>query len=402
MSTAGNGDSPMSEPEPVTGPLTGLRVIDLTHVLNGPFATMLLAHMGADVVKIEHGRGDRFRHAWMAVDADHDGYEFLVVNTNKRGITLNLKHEKGKQLFLDLIKDADVVVENFSIGVMDRLGLGYERLREVNPRLIYASSRGYGEDGPSAHLRANAATIMAATGWTNAGWDFAGRQGTIPQGIGDEAAGVSLTVGILAALYGRAQTGVGQRIDVSMQEALLGFMVSNFHTLFEQRRVGALPKQCADGYVAFHLPDMTQELWTRFATALGHAEAIDDPRFATVQSRRENYPELDETVATWVRSSTRAELAQVFRDTGISAAPVKSLAEVVEDEHLHARGAFVEVDDPKAGTVTMLRPWIRFSDTPAAIRTSAPLVGQHNDEVYGELLGLDAAELAELRAEGVI
>jgi crotonobetainyl-CoA:carnitine CoA-transferase CaiB-like acyl-CoA transferase len=338
----------------------------------------------------------------MAVDADHDGYEFLVVNTNKRGITLNLKHERGKQLFLDLIRDADVVVENFSIGVMDRLGLGYERLREVNPRLIYASSRGYGEDGPSAHLRANAATIMAATGWTNAGWDFAGKQGTIPQGIGDEAAGVSLTVGILAALYGRAQTGVGQRIDVSMQEAMLGFMVSNFHTLFEQRRVGALPKQCADGYVAFHLPDMTQELWTKLATALGHPEAVDDPRFATVQSRRENYPELDETVATWVRSSTRAELAQVFRDTGISAAPVKSLAEVVDDEHLRARGAFVEVDDPKAGTVTMLRPWIRFSDTPAAIRSSAPLVGQHNDEVYGELLGLGEAELAELRAEGVI
>jgi crotonobetainyl-CoA:carnitine CoA-transferase CaiB-like acyl-CoA transferase len=402
MSTSANGESPMSATDQATGPLTGLRVIDLTHVLNGPFATMLLAHMGADVVKIEHGKGDRFRHAWMAVDADHDGYEFLVVNTNKRGITLNLKHDKGKELFRELVKNADVVVENFSIGVMDRLGLSYERLREVNPRIIYASSRGYGEDGPSAHLRANAATIMAATGWTNAGWDFAGKQGTIPQGIGDEAAGVSLAVGILAALYGRAQTGVGQRIEVSMQEALLGFMVSNFHTLFEKRRVGALPKQCADGYVAFHLPDMSQELWKAFATALGHPEAIADPRFETVQSRREHYAEWDEMVATWVRSSTRAELAQVFRDTGISAAPVKSLAEVVEDEHLHERRAFVEVEDAKAGTVTMLRPWIRFSDTPAAIRTSAPQVGQHNDEVYRELLGLGEAELAELRAEGVI
>jgi crotonobetainyl-CoA:carnitine CoA-transferase CaiB-like acyl-CoA transferase len=402
MSAQLEGESPMKATDEVTGPLVGLRVIDLTHVLNGPFATMMLAHMGADVLKIEHGQGDRFRHAWMAVDADHDGYEFLVVNANKRGITLNLKHEKGKQIFLDLVKDADVVVENFSIGVMERLGLSYERLREVNPRLIYASSKGYGEDGPAAHLRANAATIMAATGWTNAGWAFAGTEGTIPQGIGDEAAGVSLAVGILAALYGRAQTGVGQRIEVSMQEALLGFMVSNFHTLFEQRRVGALPKRCADGYVAFHLPDMSQELWSAFATALGHPEAIHDPRFETVQSRRENYAQWDEMVATWVRSSTRAELAQVFLDTGISAAPVKSLAEVVEDDHLRERRAFVEVDDPKAGTITMLSPWIRFSDTPAAIRTSAPEVGQHNDEVYAELLGLGEAELAELRAEGVI
>ena len=392
----------MSETARASGPLTGLRVIDLTHVLNGPFGTMLLAHMGADVVKIEHGKGDRFRHAWMAIDADHDGYEFLVVNTNKRGITLNLKHEKGKQLFLDLVKSADVVVENFSIGVMDRLGLSYDRLREVNPRIIYASSRGYGEDGPSAHLRANAATIMAATGWTNAGWDFAGKQGTIPQGIGDEAAGVSLAVGILAALYGREQTGVGQKIEVSMQEALLGFMVSNFHTLFEQRRVGALPKPCADGYVAVPLPVMSEPLWASFATAHGHPEAIPDPRFATVGSRRENYAEWDELVASWVKSATRAELAQVFRDTGISAAPVRTLAEVVDDEHLRARGAFVEVDDPAAGTVTMLRPWIRFSDTPSSIRSSAPQVGQHNDEVYGELLSLTAEERAALAADGVI
>jgi crotonobetainyl-CoA:carnitine CoA-transferase CaiB-like acyl-CoA transferase len=392
----------MSETGQASGPLAGLRVVDLTHVLNGPFATMLLSHMGADVVKIEHGQGDRFRHAWMAVDADHDGYEFLVVNTNKRGVTLNLKHDKGKEIFLDLVRISDIVVENFSIGVMDRLGLSYARLREVNPRIIYASSKGYGEDGPSASLRANAATIMAATGWTNAGWEFAGKQGTIPQGIGDEAAGVSLAVGILAALYARGQTGEGQRIEVSMQEALMGFMVSNFHTLFEKRRVGALPKPCADGYVAFHLPDMSEQLWEAFATALGHPEAVDDPRFATVRARRENYAEWDALVATWVKSATRAELADVFRATGISAAPVKSLAEVVEDEHLRARGAFVDVEDPAAGTVKMLRPWIRFSETPAAITTSAPQVGQHNAEVYGELLGLGEAELAELQAEGVI
>src|SRR5919197_1356531 len=153
------------------GPLHGVRVIDLTHVLNGPFSTMLLAHMGAEVVKIEHGPGDRFRHAWMPIDADHDGYEFLWVNSNKKCITLDLKHPRGKELFRELVKRADIVAENFTVGVMDRLGLGYEALREINPRLIYASSKGYGERGPYKHIRANASTIMSITGWTNAAWE---------------------------------------------------------------------------------------------------------------------------------------------------------------------------------------------------------------------------------------
>jgi crotonobetainyl-CoA:carnitine CoA-transferase CaiB-like acyl-CoA transferase len=384
------------------GPLSGVRVLDLTHVLNGPFSTMLLAHMGAEILKLEHGEGDRFRHAWMPLDATHDGYEFLVVNVNKKGITLNLKRERGKQIFLQLVKRSDVVVENFSLGVMDRLGLSYERLREVNPRIIYASSKGYGESGPAAEMRANAQTIMATTGWTNATWEFSGQPGTIPQGIGDEAAGVSLALGVAAALYSREQTGRGQKIEVSMQEAMLGFMVSNFHTLFEGQPVGAPSKRCADGYVAFHLPDMSDELWESFAGALGHREAVADPAFATAQARRENYEQWEQLVSSWVASKTRAELEAACNLTGISAAPVRSLAEAMEDDHLRARGAFVDVDDPGAGTVKMLAPWIRFSDTPAAIRSSAPSIGEHNDAVYGELLGLSDEELDDLRASGVI
>src|SRR5581483_2140325 len=164
-----------------SGPLLGVRVLDLTHVLNGPFCTMLLAHMGADVLKLEYGGGDRFRHAWMPIDADHDGYEFLAVNANKRGFTLNLKHERGRALFLELVERSDVVVENFSVGVMDLLGLSYEELRAVNPGIVYAASRGFGDSGPHAVRRANAQTIMASTGWTNATWEFSGRPGTVPQ-----------------------------------------------------------------------------------------------------------------------------------------------------------------------------------------------------------------------------
>jgi crotonobetainyl-CoA:carnitine CoA-transferase CaiB-like acyl-CoA transferase len=386
----------------VSGPLDGVRVLDLTHVLNGPFSTMLLAHMGAEVLKLEYGEGDRFRHAWMPLDATHDGYEFLVVNANKKGFTLNLKLERGKQLFLELVRRSDVVVENFSLGVMERLGLSYDRLREVNARIIYASSKGYGESGPAAQMRANAQTIMATSGWTNATWEFSGARGTVPQGIGDEAAGVSLALGVVAALYARERTGEGQRIEVSMQEAMLGFMVSNFHTLFERQAVGAAAKRCADGYVAFHLPDMSDELWGSFATALGHREALDDPAFASAQARRENYAQWEALVSSWVASKTRDELDAACRLTGISAASVRSLAEVIDDDHLRERGAFVDVEDPLAGTVTMLAPWIRFSETPAAIRRSAPAIGEHNNVVYGDLLGLGDDELEQLRASGVI
>jgi crotonobetainyl-CoA:carnitine CoA-transferase CaiB-like acyl-CoA transferase len=384
------------------GPLEGVRVLDLTHVLNGPFSTMLLAHMGAEVLKLEYGEGDRFRHAWMPLDATHDGYEFLVVNANKKGFTLNLKLERGKELFLELVKRSDVVVENFSLGVMERLGFSYERLSAVNPRIIYATSKGYGESGPAAPMRANAQTIMATTGWTNATWEFSGAPGTVPQGIGDEAAGVSLALGVVAALYARERSGRGQKIEVSMQEAMLGFMVSNFHTLFEQQAVGAAAKRCADGYVAFHLPDMSDELWESFATALGHREALDDPAFASPQARRENYEQWEELVSSWVASKTRAELDAAFRSTGVSAAPVRSLAEVIDDDHLRERAAFVDVEDSLAGPVKMLSPWIRFSETPAVIRRSAPAIGEHNETVFGDLLGLSDDELDQLRASGVI
>jgi crotonobetainyl-CoA:carnitine CoA-transferase CaiB-like acyl-CoA transferase len=384
------------------GPLHGVRVIDLTHVLNGPFSTMLLAHMGAEVIKIEHGPGDRFRHAWMPIDADHDGYEFLWVNSNKKCITLDLKHPRGKELFRELVKRADIVVENFTVGVMDRLGLGYEALREINPRIIYASSKGYGESGPYKHMRANASTIMSITGWTNAAWEFSGVRGGKSQGIGDEAAGVSMALGMIAALYAREQTGLGQKIEVAMQEALLGFMVSSLHTLFERQPIGGVPKQCADGYVGFHLPDITDQLWESFAEAMGHPEAVTDPRFATPQARRANYHEVEQLVTDWVRSTTRAELWRIFRSIGISSAPVLSLAEAIEDEHLQARGAFAEVDHPRAGRLKLLKPWIRFSQTPSSLEHAGPAMGEHNREVYGQLLGLTEGEIQALADQGVI
>ncbi|MFF3569289.1 CaiB/BaiF CoA transferase family protein [Nocardia jiangxiensis] len=384
------------------GPLSGVRVLDLTHVLNGPFCTMLLAHMGADVIKIEHGAGDRFRHSWMPTDADRDGYESLVVNANKRCITLNLKDSRGGELFERLVAESDVVVENFSVGVMDRLGYGYDRLQQINPRIVYARSSGYGNDGPYADVPAFAVTIMAMSGWTDSAWKNSGHPGSKPLGMGDEAAGISMALGICAALVERERTGKGSSLDVSMQEAQMGFMVSSFHTLFEKQDVATVPAQCVDGYVSFHMPDLDDRRWSRFCTSMGHPEGIDDPLFTTVADRRTNFAQLMDRVRKWVRERTRNELWETFRTEKIPGAPVLGLDEVIEDDHIRKRGAFLAVDHPEAGRLTMLRPWIRFDGHDTTIRHAGPAIGEHNEEVFGELFAMSTEDVQRLSAEGVL
>lgn len=386
-----------------SGPLSGVKILDLSHVLNGPFATMLLAHMGAEVIKVEqHESPDRFRHAWMPFDADHDGYEFLAVNANKKHITLNLKSERGREIFLDLVRQCDVVVENFSTGVMERLGFGYEQLREHNPSLIYGSSKGYGESGPYADYRSYATVAMATSGWANASWGLSGAHGTQVLGPGDEAAGVSLAVGLLAALYHRSVTGEGQKIEISMQEALMGFMVAAFHEHFEGQGPAGAYMEAKDGHVAFHVPDMDDDMFTRFANALGHPEALDDSRFADKASRRANLTLVQQTAASWLKEFTRQELFEVLTAQKMPVGPVYGIDDVLADEHIVQREAFVKVEHPEAGDLTLLAPWIRFSKTPSAIRHAGASVGEHNYEVYSDLLGLDRDSVDKLRANGAI
>jgi len=386
----------------VTGPLSGVRVLDLTHVLNGPFATMLMAHMGAEVIKVEYGEGDRYRHSWMPPDAGRDGYEFLAINANKKCITLNLKHPEGKSIFTQLLAKSDVLVENFAPGVMERLGFAYEQIRKINPKVIYGVARGFGETGPNANMRAFAPTVMASTGWVDTAWKFSGRPGQKVLGIGDEAAGVSLALGICAALFARERTGQGTKIEISMQEAMLGFMVSTLHSLFEGQPVGGRYFQCADGYISFHLPDISDELWRHLATSLGHEEAVTDPRFATAAARRRHFPQMQDKVAEMVRTHSRARLWQLLKTHGIANSPVLAIDDVIDDEHIKARGAFVEVEHRQAGTLKLLRPWIRFSEMPTGIEHAGPAVGEHNAMVYEELLGFDAEKLRQLRAAGAI
>ena len=384
------------------GALDDIRVIDFTHALNGPFCTMLLGHMGAEIIKIEPPSGDGFRRSWMPPDAKVDGYEFLWINVNKKSVVLNLKTERGTELARQLIARADVVVENYHAGQMEKFGLGYEDLRKINPRLIYSCSRGFGESGPYKDYGSTAHTNNSMTGWTHTGWKYSGAPGTKAIGIGDEAAGVSMVCGILAALHARERTGEGQRIVVSMQEALLGFMISEFHEHFIGIEVGNYPVPVADGYFTLRIPDISDNGWAKLAKFMDRGDLLADERFATAAARKQHRPQLHELIKDWARNKTRQELWDGLRNIDYFGAPVLSMGEVIEDPHIKERNAFIDRNHPTAGPTKLLAPWIHMSKTPASIRSDSPGLGQHTDEVLGGVLGLSPNDLSDLRAQGIV
>jgi crotonobetainyl-CoA:carnitine CoA-transferase CaiB-like acyl-CoA transferase len=384
------------------GALQDLRVIDFTHALAGPFCAMLLGHLGAEIIKIEPPGGDEFRRLWMQPGATTDAYESLWINVNKKSIVLNLKTPKGVDLARQLIARADVLVENYQKGVMERFGLDYDSVKALNPRLIYACSRGYGEWGPYANYGNTAASNNSIAGWTHSAWKNNGAPGTKTLGVGDEAAGVSIALGILAALHARERTGEGQKVEVSMQEAVLGFMTSSMHEHFTGNSVGNRPMKVADGYFTLRVPDLSDSVWTQVAKLMGQNDLTQDPRFATVAARRQHRGELEEIVRTWASGKTRQELWNGLRELDYFGAPVLSVGEVIEDLHIKERHAFIERDHPTAGPTILLAPWIHLSKTPASIHHDAPAIGQHTDEVLGGFLDLTKAELADLRTQGVV
>ena len=384
------------------GALDDIRVIDFTHALNGPFCSMLLGHLGAEVIKIEPPAGDGFRRSWMPPNAKVDAYEFLWVSVNKKSVALNLKDPRGADLARRLIAKADVVVENYHTSTMEKFGLGYEDLTKINPRIIYACSRGYGESGPYRDYGSTAQSNNSMTGWTHTGWKYSRAPGTKAIGIGDEAAGVSMVCGILAALHARERTGEGQRIVVSMQEALLGFMISELHEHFVGIEVGNYPVPAADGYFTLRIPDLSDHGWATLAKLMAREDLIEDRLFANPAARKQNRAQLIDLVKSWVKTKTRQELWNSLRHIDYFGAPVLSMGEVIEDEHIKERKAFIDRDHPTAGPTKLLAPWIHMSKTPASIRTDAPMIGQHTDEVLGEILGLSADKLGELRSQAVV
>jgi crotonobetainyl-CoA:carnitine CoA-transferase CaiB-like acyl-CoA transferase len=386
----------------MSGALDDIRVIDFTHALNGPFCTMMLGHMGAEIIKIEPPAGDGFRRSWMPPNSKIDGYEFLWINANKKSVVLNLKDPRGADLARRLIAKADVVVENYHTGTMEKFGLGYADLKKVNPRIIYSCSRGFGESGPYKDYGSTAHTNNSMTGWTHTGWGYSKAPGTKAIGIGDEAAGVSMVCGILAALHARQRTGEGQRIVVSMQEALLGFMISEFHEHFIGIEIGNKPVPAADGYFTLRIPDLSDSGWVKLAKLMERDDLIEDARFANAPARRQHRSELYDLICSWIRGKTRQELWNGLRHIDYFGAPVLSMGEVIEDPHIKERNAFIDRNHPTAGPVKLLAPWIHMSETPASIRADSPAIGQHTNDVLGGILGLSAGELSALRAESVI
>ncbi len=240
------------------------------------------------------------------------------------------------------------------------------------------------------------------TGWTHTGWNYSGAPGTKAIGIGDEAAGVSMVCGILAALHARERTGEGQRIVVSMQEALLGFMISEFHEHFIGIEIGNKPVPVADGYFTLRIPDLSDRGWVKLAKFMERDDLLEDARFATAPARKQHRAELYELIRSWIRGKKRQELWDGLREIDYFGAPVLSMGEVIEDPHIKERKAFIDRNHPTAGPTKLLAPWIHMSKTPASIRDDSPALGQHTDEVLGRVLGLGTTELSALRAESVI
>jgi len=408
----------------MTKALEGVRVLDMTHVQSGPSCTQILAWLGADVIKLEAPTGDITRQQLRDVP-DVDSLYFTMLNCNKRSITLNMKSDRGKEIFTDLVKDVDILVENFAPGAIDRMGFTWERLQEINPGLIFASIKGFGpgryEDFKAYEVVAQAmGGAMSTTGFEDGPPTATGAQ------IGDSGTGIHLVAGILAALYHRTNSGKGQRVTVAMQEAVLNLTRVK---LRDQQRLthGPLPEypnehfgdevprsgnasgggqpgwalRCAPGgpndyiYVIVQPPG-----WAPIANLIGKPELADDPDWATPAARLDKLDKMFALIEQWTEQHTKFEVMDKLNALNVPCGPIMSTRELIEDETLAELGAVVEVKHPQRGSFKTVGCPIKLSDSPVQVETS-PGLGEHNSVVYGGL-GIDAGELEELKAAGVV
>ena len=393
----------------MAGALDGLVVVELGQIIAGPFCGQLLGDMGADVIKVEQPvTGDPMRE-WGQGD---DKVCWEVIGRNKRGVTANLRVAEGQALARRLIARADVVIENFKPGTLERWGLGPDVLLADNPRLIIARMSGFGQSGPYAE-RAGFGGIGEAMG----GWRYiVGEEDRPPSrmgvSIGDSLTGTYGCMGILAALHARHATGKGQVIDTALYESVLQVMeglVPEYHRMgIIRERSGAILKgiapsnvySCADG--EFMIGANKDSLWRRLAEVMGRPELGDDPRYATHNARGANQLELDVLINDWTRQHTIEEVDAMMIAQGIPAGRVYRAPDMLADPHFAAREAIVEVETARFGPLKMQAPVPRFSATPSTVRRSAPALGEHNGEIYGEMLGVAPEALARLAEAGVI
>lgn len=403
--------SEMNELKPNSGPLTGVKVLDLTRVLAGPFCTMWLATMGADVIKIENPKDPDVTREYFPIVNGKSAY-FPTMNHNKRAISLNLKAEKGKKLFLELVKDADAVVENFRPGVMDKLGLGYDELKKVNPGIVYASISGYGTYGPYSNRPGYDPIAQAMSGIMSLTGPADGEPYRVGPAIGDTSSGVTGVVALLAALVCKLQTGLGQKVEVALVDSLLSLSAAEYPRYFA---AGEMPARmgnharvwapygtfkAADGY--YNIACGTDKFFWLLAEAIGRPEMANMEKFRLHPDRIKNFAELEAILTDWAKDKTKFEACEILSAAGVPCAPVYTIRDLEKDEHIAgAREMFPVLDQPGIGEFRVTNIPVRFSGSGLAPLRAAPEMGAHNEEIYGAL-GCSPEELARLREEGVI
>jgi formyl-CoA transferase/CoA:oxalate CoA-transferase len=398
-------------PPPPTGPLTGLRVLDLSRILSGPFATMILADLGADVVKLENPTGGDDTREWAPpYQGDQSAY-FLSINRNKRGIAVDLKSGAGREIAVRLADGADVLVENFRPGAAARLGLGYPELSARNPRLVYASISGYGQTGPDADLPGYDAIAQALGGVVSVTGESTGPPVRVGTPVADLGAAMWAAIGVLAALHARSTSGRGDWIDISLldgQIAWLTYVAGGYFASGEvPRRYGSahptiVPYQAlrtSDGYLMVAVGN--DSLWQRFAPLIGLPELAADTRFATNPDRVVHRDELIPLIETALASRPSADWAAELSRAGIPAGAINSVDKALAHPQVLARDMVLTTEHPTAGTLRMPGSPVRLSGHTATVRRPPPLLGEHTDEVLSEL-GYSAAAIASLRQSGVV
>jgi len=395
------------------GALSDITVIDMTRVLSGPFATMWLGEMGANIIKVEiPNGGDESRRNPVFVNGISSF--FVTVNRNKRSITLNLKSEEGKAVFKELVKKADVVIENFRPDVMDRLGLGYEDLRKVNDQIVYASISGFGYTGPYSKRPAYDVIAQAMGGIMSVTGELGGEPLKVGASIGDIAAGMNAVIGVLAALHARAITGKGQRVETSLVESIIAMQQAENNRYFV---TGNTTPRTGNRYPAnspygtYHAKDGVymigvgkNDIFVKLCRdVLKRPELAEDERFNSIANRIQHQEEICEFLEEWSMQYTVKEVVEQLLDNSVPASSIMDIGDLVVDPHFAGvRNMFPTMQQPGIGDFRVTAMPIKFSDTETGVQRPCPTLGQHNEEVYGELLGLTSEELAAMKERGTI
>ena len=388
--------------------LEGVNILDLSRVQAGPSCTQLLGFLGADVIKVEDtDGGDRTRWEMAHVDGQDSVY-FTIFNNNKRAITLNLKDERGTAILADLVKWADIVVENYSKGVMDRLNIGYEWLKEQKPDIIYASIKGFGNWGDWSGFKSFETAAQATGGLMSVNRTEDEPPRSVSIGAGDSGTGLHMAIAILAALRQRDQSGEGQMVEVSMQDGILNLMRISLIKPLSVGEVntawGRVPNvfRCAPGgdddYVMIHTRG---DLWITVLAVMGKEDMFEDERYMTDESRSERADEIREIIEEWTMQRTKYEAFESLAAAGVWCGAVLTPLEVLDNTHLKQREMIVTVEDDHRGDYRMIGCPVKLEKSPVTV-TQAPRYSEHTDEILGTMLGVSEDRLAELRSDGVI